>query len=115
MKIFFLNKNHVDKSEDYFKKHGQITTFTGRLIPGIRQIISVPAGFAKMNLSKFIVFTALGSGIWSAILIYSGYVYGENQQAIESLLGSLTVLILIFLALIILIYYLITKKKFNDS
>src|SRR3989344_3548129 len=98
----------------YFKNHGSITTFTGRLIPAIRQLISIPAGFAKMNLSKFTLYTALGSGVWSAILIYTGIIYGTNKERIDSFLGSATIitLIIIFIIIIGYIYYKKRKAKF---
>jgi membrane protein DedA with SNARE-associated domain len=110
-KIFFLDETHIEKSEEYFKKHGTITTFTGRLIPGIRQIISIPAGFARMNLSKFIIFTTLGSSIWSIILISIGFIYGDNQEKIDNLLGPITILLLFTVAIIIISYIIIKKRK----
>ena len=108
-KIFFLKKKHITKSEDYFDKHGEITTLLGRLIPGIRQIISLPAGFSKMNLFKFCLFTSIGAGIWSAILIFIGYYYGESSQLVQN---NLLIFILLFL-IIILIYVLSKIKKVN--
>jgi membrane protein DedA with SNARE-associated domain len=111
--IFFLTQSHLEKSEKYFKKHGEITTFTGRLIPGIRQIVSLPAGFAKMGLLKFSIFTLAGAAVWSAILIYIGYAYGDNQQIVENILSSITTLFLIFIVLAITTHLIIRKKKFK--
>ena len=107
-KFFLLNQEKIKKSDDYFKKHGGITTFIGRLIPGIRQLISIPAGFSRMNLFKFCLFTSLGAGIWTAILIYIGYFFGSN---INPTLKILTSLVLLAISLIIILFYVVNKKR----
>jgi len=108
-KFLFINEKSITKSENYFKKHGEITTFTGRLIPVIRQLISLPAGFSKMNLFKFTLFTSLGAGIWCAILIYLGYIFGDNLPLIKQNLNIITT-ILITIALFIILIYLLSKR-----
>jgi membrane protein DedA with SNARE-associated domain len=67
----FVKEEKLKKLEDFFKKHGHISTFTGRLIPGVRQYISLPAGLGKMNIFLFTIFTALGAGIWVGLLARS--------------------------------------------
>jgi membrane protein DedA with SNARE-associated domain len=109
-KILFISKKSIFKSERYFDKHGEITTFVGRLIPGIRQLISLPAGFSKMNLFKFTFFTGLGAGIWIIILIYLGYLFGNNISLIENNLGVLTQLF-IGLSLVCILIYIMFKNK----
>jgi membrane protein DedA with SNARE-associated domain len=71
--ICMLNQKKVEKSERFFDKHGMIATITGRLIPGIRHLISIPAGLAKMNYWKFILYTTLGAGVWNCILATLGW------------------------------------------
>ncbi|MDE6071955.1 MAG: DedA family protein [Muribaculaceae bacterium] len=68
-----IDRAKVDKAEQYFDKHGAISTFIGRLIPAIRQLISIPAGISKMNVAQFALFTALGALVWNAILASLGY------------------------------------------
>lgn len=68
-----INREKVDKAERYFDKHGAISTFIGRLIPAIRQLISIPAGISRMNVAQFAIFTALGALVWNAILGALGY------------------------------------------
>jgi len=118
-KFFFLKKKHIEKSEKFFEKHGEFTTFIGRLIPGIRQLISLPAGFTRMNFAKFAFFTALGAGIWSAILIYLGFLFGENQGLIEQNLQIVTMFTLLIIAVIVLAYIVFSvyrnKKKSEVS
>lgn len=109
-KIFLLSKNTLIKSEEYFNKHGEITTFLGRLIPGIRQIISLPAGFSRMNLTKFTIYTSLGAGIWSLILIYLGMFLGDNCLLIKENLKLITLTLGILIILSLIIYIKIRKK-----
>lgn len=71
--ICMLSSEKVTRAEEYFEKHGAISTFLGRLIPAVRQLISIPAGLARMSLVKFCVFTALGAGIWNVVLALLGY------------------------------------------
>lgn len=72
--ILLLDKTKVEQAEQYFDKKGALSTFIGRLIPGIRQLISIPAGLARMNLANFTIFTALGALIWNVALATVGYI-----------------------------------------
>ena len=79
-KFLLIDEKGVKKSEDLFNKNGIISTFFGRLIPGVRQLISIPAGLAKMNIISFIMFTTLGATIWTTILALLGYFFGANEN-----------------------------------
>ena len=72
-KMCLLNQEKVEKSERYFDEHGIVATLTGRLIPGIRHLISIPAGLARMNYWKFLLYTTIGAGLWHAILAAMGW------------------------------------------
>ncbi len=110
-KYFFIKEETLLKMELYFKKHGHISTFTGRLIPGVRQLISIPAGLAKMNLAEFTIFTFLGAGIWALILVLLGYFIGENQGLIQEYLKEISALVFIAVVFIGLLYYRYQKRK----
>jgi len=99
-KYFFIKESALDKMDDFFLKHGHISTFTGRLIPGIRQLISIPAGIARMNLAVFSIYTALGAGIWALILTMLGYYIGENQELIDIYLKQIIIVVVVLLILL---------------
>jgi membrane protein DedA with SNARE-associated domain len=108
---FLLSNDSILKAERYFEKHGVITTFIGRLIPVIRQLISLPAGFGKMPLIPFTIWTAFGAGIWSAILIILGIIVGENYTLLHTYLNQITLITLGVVLCIAGIYYYCKKKN----
>jgi membrane protein DedA with SNARE-associated domain len=105
----FLKERHLKMVENFFEKHGPISTFNGRLIPVIRQYISFPAGIAKMDALKFTLYTGFGAGIWVIILTFLGYFLGQNEVLIHKYLKEITILGLIFV-IILTIGYIYLKK-----
>jgi membrane protein DedA with SNARE-associated domain len=79
-RLFLINRQKIEQAEAYFLKNGNTSTFIGRLLPAIRQLISIPAGLARMNMKKFILYTALGSAIWNAILAVLSYVLVDKWE-----------------------------------
>ena len=110
-KVIFLTKEKLKNSDKYFEKNGEITTFVGRLIPVIRQLISIPAGFSKMNVFKFSLFTSFGAGLWVAILIILGMLFQNNISFIEENMMALSIIMLLSSAIIVIIYLLKRNKR----
>ena len=81
--FFLITRQSLEKAEAYFIKHGRSSTFIGRFVPAIRQLISLPAGIAKMDLKQFLLYTALGSGIWNMILCGLGYFLYSQKSLLE--------------------------------
>lgn len=108
-RMCLLSSEKIQKAEAYFNDHGAVSTFVGRLIPGIRQLISVPAGLARMPLLPFILYTAIGAGIWNAVLAVIGYIVGDNMELINQYSHQIGAAILIVIVLCIVIYAI---KKF---
>ena len=111
-KYFFISEESVSKADDFFAKHGHVSTLVGRLLPVIRQYISLPAGIARMPLSTFTVFTALGAGLWVAVLTFVGYLLGEHQEFLAQYLHLIT-LGCVALAALIAGGYLLWHRKFH--
>jgi membrane protein DedA with SNARE-associated domain len=110
-KYFFIKEETLDKLEAFFTKHGEVSTFNGRLIPGIRQLISLPAGLAKMNIARFSLYSALGAGIWVVVLVALGYLLGSNEVLISEYLHTATIIALISVVFITLFYIVRNKRK----
>lgn len=106
-----ITDEKMAKFEAFFDKYGEISTFNCRLIPGIRQYISLPAGLAKMHLGKFCIYTSLGAGIWVAILLALGYYIGENEELITEYLHLITLALLAFVGVLSLWYYFVKVRK----
>ncbi|MCT7563274.1 DedA family protein [Aliarcobacter butzleri] len=109
-KYVLISEETILKMEDFFKAHGHISTFSGRLIPVVRQYISLPAGLARMNIFVFSLYTSLGAGIWVLILTILGYFLGNNQALVKEYLHIIVIVILILLAIFAYFYYRRVKK-----
>ncbi len=110
-KYVLVKEAHLTRAEKFFEDHGEISTFVGRLVPVVRQLISVPAGIARMRLDRFIAYTALGAGIWSVILTAIGWIIGKNAGLVgdlDSLLENPAVHQYSTMALLILAPILVT-------
>ncbi len=110
-KYVLLKEETLEKMEDFFQKHGHISTFSGRLIPAVRQYISLPAGLAKMNIFVFSTYTSLGAGIWVLILALIGYFIGENQEAVSEYVKLATIIVLSLIAILVIFYIRIKLKE----
>lgn len=110
-----IDEEKVKHAEEYFEKHGALSTFVGRLIPAVRQLISIPAGLAKMKLSTFLLYTTLGAGIWNITLATIGYYLQSvvpKEQLMETVSQYSHELGYIFIGLgILIVGYLIYKGR----
>ncbi|WP_033829856.1 DedA family protein [Prochlorococcus marinus] len=115
-KYLGISSNDLIKSKRWFEKYGVSLVFWGRLVPGIRTLISVPAGIELMPLRKFLIWTTFGSLIWVALLSYAGFLFAENYPIIETYLNQIKffvkpILILIFLYFLIKLINRFIKKS----
>ncbi|WML88448.1 DedA family protein [Thiothrix subterranea] len=110
-KYVMFKEEHLQRMETFFAKHGHVSTFSGRLIPAVRQYISLPAGLARMNIPLFAFYTGLGAGLWVMVLAFLGYVIGDNQALIKENLATLTLATLGFVALVLVTYVVWQKRR----
>lgn len=111
-KYVLLKKSHLDWTESYFKKYGDRSTFVSRVLPAIRTYISLPAGVAKMNLKKFMVYTFVGSIIWNAMLTYVGIALGEQWTRIRHYSDYIDGIVIIGIIIVVII---IVKKRIGKT
>lgn len=116
-KMFLLNEQKLKNAEEYFLKFGNISTFLGRLVPAVRQLISIPAGFSKMKFGNFLFFTFLGSGLWTVILAVLGYTLGSNKELLEHYYSNSKLLIVAIVTglLIGFVVFKVFAKKTNNQ
>lgn len=100
-RMLLLSSEKIRKAEDYFNDHGKVSTFVGRLIPGIRQLISIPAGLAKMHFGWFLLYTFLGAFLWNIILALLGYIAHGQMDLIHAYSHELSIAILAILGIVI--------------
>ena len=110
--LLLLSSEKVQKAENYFNDHGKVSTFIGRLIPGIRQLISIPAGLAKMHFGQFMLYTFLGAFIWNSVLALLGYIAHGQADLINQYSHELSIIILVIVCVVVLYYVgkLVYKK-----
>lgn len=109
-RYLFISEKNFEKGERFFQRHGEVGTFTGRLIPVVRQYISLPAGIARMNPARFLFWTGLGAGLWMAILTAIGYVAGQNEELIKRY-SHQAIIAAIFFCGVVLVGYTIWHKR----
>jgi membrane protein DedA with SNARE-associated domain len=115
-KYVFVNQKKIESAERWFEKYGVYAVFLGRMAPGVRELISVPAGIARMPFAKFVTFTFFGSLIWSVILVFLGYFLGDSWESLsETLSDYFTVIsVLVLLSIAIVIFYYVYYGKRRD-
>jgi len=104
--LCLLSSEKVKKAEDYFNDHGKVSTFVGRLIPGIRQLISIPAGLSKMHFGQFLLYTFLGASIWNVVLALLGYIAHGQMELIHTYSHELSIAIMALLGIVV-VYFVV--------
>lgn len=106
-----LSGDDIRKADDWFDKHGRKTVFFLRLVPGVRSLISLPAGMSEMSVRLFLLFTALGTALWSALLTYLGYLLGDNYKEVEHYMKPVSYAVLGVLAIVVVRWFLIRRNE----
>lgn len=110
-KILRLKNSDIDKADKWFDTKGQKTVFFCRFIPLIRSLISIPAGMSEMHMSKFLVYTTIGSLIWNTVLIVIGSIVGNNWTSILSVLDTYSKIVVIIMAIVVILFVVLFYKK----
>ena len=115
--MLLLDSDKVRKAEDYFNEHGKISTFIGRFIPAIRQLISIPAGLAKMHFGHFLFYTFLGAFLWNVVLAVLGYVAHGQADLINRYSHELSIVLIALFGLGIasIVIKLISKRRWQSD
>ena len=110
-KYLFFDHQKMEKLDTFFASHGEISTLTGRLIPGLRHVISFPAGLAHMSVKKFTAYTGVGGGLWMATLLLVGYIIGDNKALVRHYMPYVTGVALTGVVSMVVIYISHHRRK----
>ena len=110
-KYFFIKKSHVDLAQRWFDKYGIKAVFFSRMLPVVRTFISLPAGFAHVNLKQFLFYTFLGSLPWTALILFAGMKLGESWKYLLQIGHEASIAFVVIVIMIIVIWYIRSKKR----
>lgn len=116
-KFLFISEKDLDRAAEWFERYGEAIIFFGRLIPLVRSIISVPAGYTRMNPARFIIYTTLGTTVWNLILVYAGRLLGENWGKILAFMDTYqyaTLAVLALLAMSFLTWRIVKRRQSSE-
>ena len=110
-KYFFIKKSHVDLAQRWFDKYGIKAVFFSRMLPVVRTFISLPAGFAHVNLKQFLFYTFIGSLPWTALILFAGMKLGESWKYLLEIGHEVSIVFVVMVVLIILVWYIRKKNR----
>ena len=105
----------IRKADDWFDRHGTGAVLFGRMVPGIRSLLSLPAGMSEMPMPKFLIYSAIGSGLWASALAGAGYLLGENYDSVEQYVGPASKIILAVLAVAVVVWFVRRRRSQGAS
>jgi membrane protein DedA with SNARE-associated domain len=104
-RLLRVREADLDRADAWFDRYGEAVVLLGRMVPGVRSLVSIPAGLAKMPVKRFVVLTVLGSGAWNTLLIGAGWQLGENWYRLSGVVGSVSNAVLAILAVVVLVMW----------
>jgi membrane protein DedA with SNARE-associated domain len=110
-----VSSEDIDKATRWFNRFGKKAVLLGRLVPGVRTLISLPAGLSEMPLAPFLIYSTLGTTAWVMILTFLGYVLGDNYELVEEYLGPVSKIVLVFLVVLFIAWVIIKKRKEKEK
>lgn len=109
-----LSGKDIRRADDWFDRHGTKAVLFGRMVPGIRSLLSLPAGMSEMPLPKFLIYSAIGSALWASALAGAGYVLGENYDRVEQYIGPVSRVILVLLV-VVAVGWFVNRKRAQSA
>jgi membrane protein DedA with SNARE-associated domain len=109
-----VSSQDIDKATRWFNRYGTKAVFFGRLVPGVRTLISLPAGLSNMHLGQFLIYSTLGTTIWVGLLTFLGYVLGNNYELVEEYLGPVSKIVLVVLIIAFIVWIVKRKQTKKD-